>query len=421
MRFWFGIVLPLTVFAAPVLAQGSSSGLDYWDRKRKDFPQCTGLVNQHEALTEQLNQLAEQARYAVEPQRGQILDQINATAKERSQVQRQLDACTREVIDSTHRSTLLLKTGAVEEVTLPPEEFASTTQMADQLGEVAQRGAVGELFTGIAEWGQENLQFLAQKPGVPLNQMAEGIVKYLTNNNSANHAALRAAAEQAVQEFQKNPARFIGKNLPNLVPMPKAKALAQLARVKSGTQRVLNVSAAEQRFASAYKGSLSAKVGTDAVGDACLATNACVPKAVAQDILWRSEQPYVIKGVKVTDKLDLAMEPDEIYALLQKHSGETFAPRNPNLYTPEQLDLIRQGIPLEGSLDDIGDWLRKNGEGSQGIVFAEFHPIPEIGLNDPRGHAWNMRYYRRAIESLDNTGMVAKPEQVKKFFWFPTR
>jgi hypothetical protein len=417
----FRIVL-LVLLTTPALAQQrSSSGMNYWDGKRHDFPQCTGLVNQHESLTKKLDALAEQARYAVEPERKQILDQINATAKERTQVQKELDACTREVIDSTRKSSLLLKTGAVEEVTLPPDEFASTTKMAEQVGEVADRGALGELFTGIAEWGQEQLNFLAQKPGVPLNQMAEGIVKYLTNKNSDNHAALRGAAEEAVKQFQENPARFIGKNLPNLVPLPKAKALAQLAKVKSGTQRVLNVAAAEQRFASAYKGSLTAKVGTDVVGDGCLATNACVRKAVAQDLLWRSEEPFVIKGVKISDRPDLAMEPPEIYEVLNKHSGETFVPRKPDLYTPEQLDLIKQGIPIEGTLEDIGNWLKNNGEGSQGIVFAEFHPIPEIGLNDPRGHAWNMRYHQKAIESLDNTGMVAKPEQVKKWFFYPTR
>ncbi len=412
----------LVVLAVPLQGQRSSSGMNYWDGKRHDFPQCTDLVNQHEALSKKLDALAEQARMAVEPERRQILDQINATARERTQVQRALDACTREVIDSTRRSSLLLKTGAVEEVKLTPDEFASTTRMAEQLGEVADGSALGEFFGGIAEWGQETLNFLAQKPGVPLNQMAEGIVKYLTNDNAANHAQLRASAEEAVRQFQQNPARFLGKNVPNLAPLPKAGALAQLGKVKAAGQRVLNVARAEQQFAKAYNGArMSGKVGTEAAKDACFASNACVRKAVAQDLLWRSEQPYVIKGVKISDRPDLAMEPPEIYEVLKKHSGDSFVPRNPDLYTPDQLNLIREGVPIQGGLEDIVGWLKGGGEGSQGIVFAEFHDIPELGLKDLGGHAWNMRFEKNAIESLDVTGMIAKPEQVKSWFFFPTR
>jgi hypothetical protein len=84
------------------------------------------------------------------------------------------------------------------------------------------------------------------------------------NNNAANHAMLRAQAQQAVQQFQRNPARFLGQLAPNLVPLPKAQALAQMERLEAGATRAL--AANEQRFARAYTNLLGNAEGTTSPG-----------------------------------------------------------------------------------------------------------------------------------------------------------
>jgi len=81
----------------PVLAAAArSDGRTWWDEKRRDYPQCASLTNQHERLTDELDRLAETARPAVEPQRAAILRQLNATAATRNRVQDQLFACIRQ-------------------------------------------------------------------------------------------------------------------------------------------------------------------------------------------------------------------------------------------------------------------------------------------------------------------------------------
>jgi hypothetical protein len=290
--------------AAPAMTQSSgdvfASDDSYWNGKRRDFPECSGLVDQHEALTRELYELDAEARRAVVPRQGELVRQLNAKARERSEVQRQLDACTRDVLRNRRPSSTVLRGSvSVDEpapITLENARIRQVHQLSAQIDAAAENvsGAVDEFFKGVLDWASQTLQLLAQKPGEPLNQLAQGIVSYLTNDNAANHAALR------------------------------------------------------------------------------------------------------------------------------KHNEPGFAPRRAGLFTPPQLDTLWQGIPLEADLDQMANWLRANGEGSQAIVFAELKPsvVPE---GAPGGHGFNMRFENGAIEVLDRTNFRLAIDDVAYWWFYPTR
>jgi hypothetical protein len=84
----------LAAIPATAHAQRSDSRV-WWEEKRKAYPQCNALTNEHERLTDELDRIGEQARYAKEPQRKQLFDKLNATAKQRGTVQDKLFACIR--------------------------------------------------------------------------------------------------------------------------------------------------------------------------------------------------------------------------------------------------------------------------------------------------------------------------------------
>lgn len=73
-----------------------SGGKTWWDVKRKDYPECAGLVDQHEEMTKELYRLDAEAKRTVEPRRKQLVQQINDLSKQRTKVQRQIFGCIRE-------------------------------------------------------------------------------------------------------------------------------------------------------------------------------------------------------------------------------------------------------------------------------------------------------------------------------------
>ena len=60
-----------------VFSSDSGNGKTWWDVKRGDYPDCAGLVDQHEDMTKELYRLDAEAKRSVEPQRKQIVQQIN--------------------------------------------------------------------------------------------------------------------------------------------------------------------------------------------------------------------------------------------------------------------------------------------------------------------------------------------------------
>jgi hypothetical protein len=87
------IVAVLMIWAQVADPAPRADGRTWWDEKRKAYPQCNGLTDEHERLSDQLDRLSEEVRYAKDPQRKALVDQINATAKQRGTTQDRLFAC----------------------------------------------------------------------------------------------------------------------------------------------------------------------------------------------------------------------------------------------------------------------------------------------------------------------------------------
>jgi hypothetical protein len=96
-----------------VFSSDSGHGKTWWDVKRRDYPECKGLVNRHEEMTGELYRLDAEAKKAVEPQRKQIVQQINDLSRQRTGVQKQIFECIRATTPTERGSPPLLQ-GTVE-------------------------------------------------------------------------------------------------------------------------------------------------------------------------------------------------------------------------------------------------------------------------------------------------------------------
>jgi hypothetical protein len=263
--------------------------------------------------------------------------------------------------------------------------------------------------------------------------MAKGFIDYLTNDNASNHKALQAAAQQAVKEFQQNPARFLGKNLPDLLPTPtggfnKAKALERIAKVEKAANRIKQVAQAEKKVTNAYNNVIkqNQKFGAGTASKKCFATNACFVQSLGEAELYKTGGPlgngsgWKIQGTYGTD---MTHTPEQIFERLKPY-GEGFAPRRVGTYNPEQLDMIWKGepIPMNGP-DDIAKIVQREGVGSQGIVFVEMEPGVGQKPGDPLGHAFNVRNENGTVKFVDTTNPGMDPlflsPVVRNWFFFP--
>jgi hypothetical protein len=300
-------------------------------------------------------------------------------------------------------------------------------KLAAQMDRIAQQAqnatkvAVDHFFAGLATWAGNTLRFMSQKPGVPLTQASKAIAAYLTNDYRANDQKLRAAAVQAVNQLQNDPARFLGEILPNLLPLPKVKMLEQIAQVEKSVERISQVAKIEETFAgefnsNALKSSETAPVPQFGAASTPqpFADNACVSTAVGQDALWAADETFQIQGVEILNgKTDLVMTGAEVQELLKARYGDIIR-RNPN-FTPQERLLFRLGTPMPVKPGDIerilGPW-----DGSRGLVFIR--PVKGIG------HAFNVRNLKGFIQYLDASqkmdGRLWFNLPLKDVFFFPT-
>jgi hypothetical protein len=79
------LVAVLGLLSAPHLVSAATraDGRPWWDEKRRAYPQCNAMTDEHERLTDELERLWDVAKQSVEPQRAASVRQINATAKDR--------------------------------------------------------------------------------------------------------------------------------------------------------------------------------------------------------------------------------------------------------------------------------------------------------------------------------------------------
>ncbi len=456
----------------------SNSGKTWWDVKRRDYPDCAGLVDQHEEMTKELYRLDTEAKRSVEPHRKQIVQQLNDLSRQRTHVQRTIFACIRtsggrdspvppDAPDQEGVATGDSPEGnrvRAEEI-LTPQGRTLLFQLGAEMNEIAkdqdgQRDAGSEFLGGLAEWAGGTIQLLAQKPGTPIEQTAKGIMDYLTNDNAANHRALRAAAEQAVRDFKKNPARFLGKNLPDMLPTPasasnRARALQRISQLEKGAERIKRMANAEKKLERFYKnvGPPGEGYGAKVQDHTCFAMNSCVDEALAEAQLFKTggpvgdgtpwkivgtrglqtpqfpeapsgrppltpESPNWPKGMPYDPNqplLDLRHTPDQLYAKLKPY-GDNFAPRKPGTYNPEQLDMIWNGrpIPMDGP-EHIATILKREGIGSQGLVIAEYKQ-PKGNVS---GHMVNFQNPDGTVAVVDRTGLRMDVSEVESWLFFP--
>ncbi|MDQ6612350.1 MAG: hypothetical protein M3Y64_07950 [Gemmatimonadota bacterium] len=277
---------------------------------------------------------------------------------------------------------------------------AEMNVIADDLAQAAQGNAGEEFLKGLADWAKGTIDMLSQKPGVPLQQMAQSIVDYLTNDNAANHAALLKAATQAVKEFEQNPARFIGQNLPNTLPAPgvlgKIPALRQLANVEKAAGRIKAINTAERVFQNSMTQMLDEdrKFGAAVGATPCFAENACFATARANAELFKTGGPLgngtpVRINVNALEQKNMARTSEQIVKNLLP-DGQRFSPRNPQSFTAEQLAQIAQGSPISvNSPRQILGILQNEGVGSQGLVFVQYHPVATPKPGALLGHVMN--------------------------------
>ncbi len=310
--------------------------------------------------------------------------------------------------------------GAVRaEEILTPEHRQLLFKLGAEMNVIAKeqsqsRDPGSEFVGGMAQWARDQLQFLAQEPGVPVRQMAQGIIDYLLNDNSRNHQALKGAAQHAVAEFRKNPARFLGENLPNVLPGPGemlggTKALRNIAQVEKAAGSLKQIASAERKFGKFYEGIIhNNQMFGSSTGPKCFAKNACFPTALAEADLFRTGGPLGngqrvrIRGVYDAGTTDLQHTRAEIVQRLQSY-GENYQPRHPASFTPEELREIQTGNPVEvTSPEAIQNILQREGDGSQGLVFVKYRD-GRVAAGELSGHVFNAQNVRGAIEWIDHT------------------
>ncbi len=334
-------------------------------------------------------------------------------------------------------------TGIQAEEVLTPEHRNLLFKLGAEMNVIAQEqeqhlNPGTEFIGGVAEWARDTLELLAQEPGVPVRDMGEAIVAYLLNNNTANHKALKEAADEALKEFKKNPARTLGKTLPNLLPGPGestagVRFIRQVEQVEQAAGKISGMARAGQAFGHVYQGVLedAAALG-GAAPKRCFAENACFPTALAHAEQFKSGgplgngSPFRVNGVynplgsDIPE--DLAHTPQQVFDRLQPY-GKNFQPRHPSSFSPDELRVIQEGIPVPVSGPDrIKDILIKEGDGSQGLVVVAYRPTATEPK--PLGHVFNAQNNNRVLQFIDHTLLPgADPlftsALVEHWFYFP--
>jgi hypothetical protein len=129
------------------------------------------------------------------------------------------------------------------------------SQAADQAGKNALTAA-DHFGQGLGETLKGTIDALAQprggfgRPG-PLLQ---GMIDYLNADALENHQRMLDNAMKAMEEFQKDPARFLGKELPNVVPLGELGKAEEIAKVAGAARRFTQAERNAANFAKFEKG-----------------------------------------------------------------------------------------------------------------------------------------------------------------------
>lgn len=372
------------------------------------------------------DEMARHAKANIDLNRGQCTSQATAKPAPPSSDRSSPPPERESPILATDESARVFKLGAEMNV------------LADEMHTTTDGNPGAEFLGGLADWASETLQFLSQRPGVPLQQMAQSLVTYLTNDNANNHQQLRVAAEQALREFQTNPARFIGRNLPDVLPtggLGRAGALRQINAVEKAAERVRRVVTERRQVKGSIERTLrqNRRYGAGTPPQPCFAANACFPGALAEADLFKANggvgDGIGVRGVYPDVRPggfgdDMAHTSEQVLKRLEPR-GKSYVPRSPGSFTAEQLEMIWRGQPIPmQSMQDIERLLVREGVGSQGLVFVDYQPLIMPGMTvNLRGHVFNAQNLNGTIRFVDHTEpgrrAVVQASQINRLFFFP--
>lgn len=332
---------------------------------------------------------------------------------------------------------------------LEPLDAALDEILADAAANAS--AATDQFFTGMTQAVEDNIEFLMQDPGVPVQQIAAAVEEYLTNDNADNHVQLRRAAEEAVHDFLENPARFIGYQVGNTavgeapgVAMragaaaaraaraARAKAIASAEKAAKRLKAMADdandvnaaVRAAEEREPPAFgtregaqeapqeapqEGPQRNVVTSGAPGEEVLPVNPrclennCLPSAIAHELNVANPE-NVVRDYDIRFKSrDIPTPWEEGTDLLKTHFG---GKRIEGITDPDRLRRQAEGIPTQMDVGDIVNEI-KNTPNSRGILLYEREVIERNAegaiVRRREGHS-------TIIENVGNQARVLEPQ-----------
>jgi hypothetical protein len=223
------------------------------ERYRAAGQRCHGDLQQALAKEDELNsQLPQLATLTGQARTDYNTNTVQPTIQARGEAIAAFNDCTRQAMEDLRpadypKSDVLLAGGVTNSDDVEPVLDDLDRMVAESAANAMYNG--GRFMQGVLDWANETATFLAQEPGKPLEQIVTGtgtfametVPAYLMNNNAENHAKLYAAAEKAIEDFQKDPAYAIGHAAPNAIPvgaLSRAKALASLKRTTGALKRL---------------------------------------------------------------------------------------------------------------------------------------------------------------------------------------
>jgi hypothetical protein len=337
-------------------------------------------------------------------------------------------------------------------------------------------GAADRLFKGLLDWGVETLNFLAQPRGGfgEFGEPVKQIVDYLVNHKPNSFEQQYEKVGKAVEDFRRDPAYTLGKNAPNLVPLPAARAAEQATGVANAGRRLVQLNAEAKGFTplanqitraaanparrpplveppplagpdrgpvippsgSPYRGPPPEFGNTpmqprSGIPPTCF-ENQCWQNARAVDRYWRDgvwhEPPK--RGYPLAEELHDLPAPGAVILqdLRQAHGGR-------GALDPLHGSLGKQahahGIPVRSSRTQIEDVMRQKGPGAQGYVFVRWEET--VGNEIARGaHVLNVRtlendvvqFFDRATQHITGLAGAVEPalwRNAKDVFFFLTK
>lgn len=320
-------------------------------------------------------------------------------------------------------------------------DAAQLQPLQKQLEQILKDAAAGgfaatdQFFGGMVQAVDDNIKFLSQEPGVPAQQMGNAIWGYLTNDNASNHEQLLKAAKQAVQDFQQNPAHFIGYQAGNAAFNEATGGLASaaggatqqltararaIAQAEKAANRLIEMNEAANGANAAVRAmesegippvggngpSGNAPAGQPPVNGAvtagspameqafpvnprCLQNN-CVPAAIAHDLNIRNPENTLRDYDILFKSADQPTTYKELTQLLEEnYGGSTIA----DLTDPVRLQFQAEGIPTEMLPQQILDEIRNAPDG-RGIVIYQ----RDVPVQDATG-AWTTETETHAVHA----------------------